>query len=215
MTRRWLPVAAASAGLLAWSNVVVPSLAASPAVRTAVNAAAAVALVAGARSAGMRLRELGVTRSTWHAGARWGSAGLAVASTGYLLALAVPAGRAALAGSAGSMAGGELAVRALVLIPLGTVLVEELAFRGVLLALARRQLPDRAAGVLTAAVFGLWHVRGALRTGSSVAGTVVLTACAGLVFAWLRLHTGSLLAPVGLHLGTNSVGLLAAAAAAR
>ena len=35
----------------------------------------------------------------------------------------------------------------------------------------------------------------------------------GVVFAWLRLRSGSLLAPMGLHLATNSIGLLAAAAA--
>jgi uncharacterized protein len=41
------------------------------------------------------------------------------------------------------------------------------------------------------------------------------TAAAGVLFAWLRLRSGSLLAPVLLHLATNSVGLLAAAAAVR
>ena len=41
------------------------------------------------------------------------------------------------------------------------------------------------------------------------------TAAAGLLFAWQRLRSGSLLAPALLHLATNSVGLGAAAAAIR
>lgn len=221
--RRWWPLATASAGLLAWSAVVVPALPPAPAVRTLANVAATVALVSVARRAGLASRELGVDRATWRAGARWGGAALAVATTGYLVALATPAGRDALAGSAAAgMTTGEVVARAVVLIPVGTVLCEEIAFRGVLLALARRQLPARPAGAVTALVFGLWHLGPALRAGAEVApllrsasaaGTVLVTGLGGVAFAWLRFRSGSLLAPVGLHLGTNSLGLLAAAAA--
>ncbi len=199
----------------------VPSLDSSSLVRTAVNAGATVALVVGARSAGLTLRELGIDRTTWRGGARWGAVALAASTAAYLVVLAFPAGRAVLAEgpggdlAVGGLSIGGLAVRALVLIPLGTVLAEEIAFRGVLLALARRQLSDRSAAVVTAVVFGLWHVGGALRTGSPVVAVVALTALGGLLLAWLRLRSGSLLAPVGLHLGANSVGLLAAAVAAR
>jgi membrane protease YdiL (CAAX protease family) len=41
------------------------------------------------------------------------------------------------------------------------------------------------------------------------------TAAAGVLFAELRLRSGSLLAPALLHLATNCLGLLAAAAAHR
>jgi membrane protease YdiL (CAAX protease family) len=41
------------------------------------------------------------------------------------------------------------------------------------------------------------------------------TAGAGVLLTWLRLRSGSLLAPVLLHLGANTLGMLAAAAAHR
>jgi membrane protease YdiL (CAAX protease family) len=121
---------------------------------------------------------------------------------------------------------GEVAYRALVHVPLGTVLWEELAFRGVLLAALARVLTLRAAVAVSAAVFGVWHVRptlSAVAVNDLVSGpllvwsTVLLgcaaTALAGILLAWLRLRTGSLLAPALLHLATNSLGTLAAAAA--
>ena len=124
--------------------------------------------------------------------------------------------------------GAAVAARALVRIPFGTVLVEEVAFRGVLQAAATRLLPLPAATALSCAVFGVWHVRpalnglaandlaaGPLATGGAVLATCLWTAAAGLLFTWLRLRSGSLLAPVLLHLATNSLGVLAAAAALR
>ena len=44
----------------------------------------------------------------------------------------------------------------------------------------------------------------------AVGAAVLGTALAGLVFCWLRIQSRSLLAPMGLHLATNSVGYLAA-----
>lgn len=41
------------------------------------------------------------------------------------------------------------------------------------------------------------------------------TTAAGVVLTWLRLRSGSLLAPAMLHRATNSLGVLAAAAAVR
>lgn len=209
--------------LLVWSSVVVPALPPSPAVRTAANLAGTTGLVAAARAGGLSWAELGIDRGTWRAGVRRGSLALGLASAGYLAALAVPASRAALARSAVTP-GRELAVRGLVAIPLGTVLCEEAAFRGVLLAAATRDRGARAAGVLTALTFGLWHVRTALdasdaptplRRWAAAAGTAVLTALGGGVLGRERVRTGSLLAPVGLHLGTNGAGLLAATVADR
>lgn len=222
--RRWLPLAVTAGVLLAWANLVVPALPPATGTRAAVNVGATAALVVVARRAGLTWRELGLDRATWRRGARFGGAVLAVGATGYLVALAVPAARSAVAGFApDELSTGELLVRALVLIPLGVVVCEEVAFRGVLLAVARRQLPVPAAVAVTSVVFGLWHVSTAVQdsrsvvspllAGASVAGTVVLTGLGGAIFAWLRLRSGSLLAPMGLHLATNSVGLLAAAAA--
>ena len=45
----------------------------------------------------------------------------------------------------------------------------------------------------------------------TVLATVAFTTVAGIVFAELRRHTGSLAAPIGLHWATNGLGVLAAA----
>lgn len=118
----------------------------------------------------------------------------------------------------------EVRRRALLRIPVGTALVEEIAFRGVLLALAG------GAGVgpvaVSSGVFGLWHVvptwqaavaNGAGRRSAAGAavGGVVVTAMAGAGLCWLRLATDSLLGPVLVHAAVNVGGLLAAVAAHR
>ncbi|SDQ05907.1 CPBP family intramembrane glutamic endopeptidase [Quadrisphaera sp. DSM 44207] len=223
--RRWAPLAALSLGLLGWSNVVVPHLPPGAGRRTLSAVAATAVLLLAARCAGLTRAELGLHPSTWGRGARWGAGALGVVVLGYGLVLAVPALRAGLADPrVDALSPGEVAVRALVLIPLGTVLWEEVAFRGVLLATAQRVLPPGRALAVTSAVFGLWHLSSAagvpvpaafpLPRVLSVVGVVLVTAAGGLALGWLRQRSSSLLAPVGLHLGTNSVGLAAAAAAA-
>jgi membrane protease YdiL (CAAX protease family) len=87
---------------------------------------------------------------------------------------------------------------ALVLFAVGVVapLAEEVVFRGVLLAgLARRIRPGLAL-VLTAVVFGLFHV-------PSHGFGAIMPAMLGLVFGWARLRTGGLTAPILLHAGNN------------
>jgi uncharacterized protein len=106
-------------------------------------------------------------------------------------------------------------------VPLGTALLEEVAFRGVLLGLLATLLGTRRAVVLSSLLFGLWHVRPAwgmavangagLGVGlASVAGSVVVTAIAGLAFCWLRLRTGHLAAPLVTHAGMNALATFAA-----
>ena len=124
------------------------------------------------------------------------------------------------------LTGRGVAYQALVRIPAGTVLWEEVAFRGVLQAALRRVLPGPAAIAVTSGVFGLWHVRPtveALRinqlaasrraAAGPVAAAVAATAAAGLLLSWLRERSGSLAAPVLLHLTANCGAALAACAA--
>ena len=105
--------------------------------------------------------------------------------------------------------------RALVRIPLGTVVLEEVAFRGV--------LAQVLSPVSAAVLFGLWHVLPTVRTldinglrrspwvvGGAVWGAVVLTAAVGLVFSGLVAATGSLLAPAMVHVAANSGATVAA-----
>lgn len=120
--------------------------------------------------------------------------------------------------------GRGLAYQTLVRVPLGTALLEEVAFRGVLFA-AWRPEGDVVAYAVSCAVFGLWHVAPAatmVRTNAPgarlvwpVAGTVVVTSLAGLALTVLRVETGSLAAPFALHATLNSLATLAGATAGR
>jgi membrane protease YdiL (CAAX protease family) len=117
-----------------------------------------------------------------------------------------------------------LAYRALVRIPLGTALPEELIFRGVLFGLL---LPEGQlqAALWSSLVFGLWHIAPAynrMEANGRVAGTgryalagalaaaVAATGAAGLAFTWLRVATGGIAAPLVLHATVNSLGMIAA-----
>lgn len=120
--------------------------------------------------------------------------------------------------------GAALAYQTLIRVPLGTALLEELAFRGVLFA-AWRGEGDATAYLISGAVFGLWHIAPAAtmvrlnapgaRLVWPVLGTVAATALAGAALTWLRVETGSLAAPVALHATLNSLATLAGARAGR
>jgi membrane protease YdiL (CAAX protease family) len=97
----------------------------------------------------------------------------------------------------------------------------------VLDAALRRVLPDPAAIAVSSGVFGIWHIRptiAALRINQVTAGgraewaqvaTAVLgmTAAGGLLSGFRR-YSGSLAAPVLLHLTANCGAALAARAVA-
>lgn len=157
--------------------------------------------------------ELGLERARLGSGLRWGGATFA-AITVVVIAAAVVAPDA-FADDRVDVSGAEVLWRILVVIPVGTVLLEELAFRGVLLGLLRRLTSTVRAVSVSSVVFGLWHVPGVLSgradDDSTIAvaalalGTVVATTIAGGLFTALRLRSGSLWAPVLAHIGTNSV----------
>lgn len=197
-----------AAALVAWNNAVLPRLGLGARGRAAANAAAAVAVSGAALAAGVSAAELG-----WRspgAGLRWGLAASAVPALVYPAMLAVPRIRARMASGARRADHTEWVF---VHIPLGTVLAEELAFRSVLYALARRASP-RWGLALGSAAFGLWHVTPARHAGDSVPGTVVFTAIASTLFDLLRERGGSVLAPALLHLAVNVGGAVAAETAA-
>jgi membrane protease YdiL (CAAX protease family) len=82
-----------------------------------------------ARVRGLTAADLGLARSTWPAGLRWGTAAATLVGAAYTLAYLITPVRQALPESDGEI--GRAALWAvLVAIPLGTVLPEELAFRG-------------------------------------------------------------------------------------
>jgi membrane protease YdiL (CAAX protease family) len=180
--------------------------------------------LAAAAASGLTADDLGLGRGRLGAGLRCGAAPSGALAAGWILLAAVPASRPALADQRiTSLSWPQVAYQVAVRIPVGTVLWEEVAFRGVLQAFLRRVLPAPAALAVTAAVFGIWHVRptvGALRinqlttnrrtVAGSVAGGVAGTAAAGLLLCWLRERSGSLAAPVLLHLSANCGAALAA-----
>jgi uncharacterized protein len=190
---------------------------------TPANAGAAGAALAAAAASGLTAADLGFGRGRWLPG-RLGSA-LAIATAGaWLAAAAVPAARPFLDDKrVTGLDGRGVAYQTLVRIPVGTVLWEEIAFRGVLQAALRRVMSEPAAIAVTSGVFGLWHVRptaGALRANglaegraravAGVAAGVAVTAAGGVLFSTLRARTGRLAAPVLLHAAINCGGLAAA-----
>lgn len=195
----------------------------------ALDLAAAAVLLAVARATGLSWTELGLSRRRVRSGLRWGGTAFGLVAAGLAVAVAVPVLRPLLADArAAGRDAGELAGELLVRIPLGTVLWEEIAFRGVLLAALARVLPLHRAVAVAAAVFGVWHVRPTLSglaandlaeatwlRAAAVLAVCTFTAVAGVLLSWLRLRSGSLLAPVLLHLATNTLGTVAAVAAHR
>lgn len=95
-------------------------------------------------------------------------------------------------------------------IPLGTVWSEETAFRGALATVAADAFGPAGGRLLQAVTFGLSHVPDARGTGQPVLGTVAVTGAAGWVFALLRERSGSLIAPMLVHLAINEAGAVAA-----
>lgn len=185
----------------------------------------AVLLVAVAYWAGLGASGIGLDRRhVWRAGVV-GLLGLGLVGLTFGTALAVPALRSIfVSGGMGAPVAGDLLWQVLVRIPLGTVVLEEVAFRGVLPALFGGGRHWRWGAVLgAAALFGLWHVYpalalqhnaivqqhfGALPIAVLPVLVMLAAAGAGVVLYWWR-HAGrGLLSPALMHLATNSGGLL-------
>jgi len=182
------------------------------------NAGVGIALLAGASLRGMTPVEVGTTRNRAVPGLRLGlGAGLGIATALGLLA-ALPATTRFFDDNRADVTLGGLLVEILVVIPLGTVLLEEIAFRGILLGLLGRSRDVRSAVLLSALAFGFWHIPptlssingNAATSGSSVVAAVGLVAgagaammSAGAFLAYLRTRSGSLIAPIAVHTVTN------------
>jgi membrane protease YdiL (CAAX protease family) len=220
-------VVALSAALLVYNNVVagfIPSPWYVPA-----NLAVVAAVWAAARRSGITATDLGLTARHAFTGLRWGTVAVAAALLVLAVALWVPVLRPALEDERVADIGYVLlAYRALLRIPFGTALLEEFAFRGVLLGAWRRRWGTSAAVAGSSFIFGLWHVRptleltttnGVAESGpgrvAAVVAAVVLTTAGGALFAWLRLRSRSLVAPVVAHAGMNSLAIVAAFVALR
>jgi len=163
--------------------------------------------------------DLGLRRDTVPAGLAWGFGALGLVFVVLLLAALIPSTNGFLHDSRAAISAGRMLYELSVSILLGTVIPEELAFRGLLLGAAVQVFRRSAAVLLTSVLFGLWHVAPTLHTMSDnqsvrhtpavlvVLGAVALTFAAGVVFCWLRLRSGSLVAPAIAHFATNGLAL--------
>ncbi|KAF3469893.1 CPBP family intramembrane metalloprotease [Streptomyces sp. Tu 3180] len=189
---------------------------------------ASVLLLGVLRRAGGTWADAGLGPGTLARGARWALAMMGLVGVVYLAGALLPATRTLFEDRRyDGMSASELAVRVLVLVPVGTVLVEEIAFRGVLYGLVRRARGAVRATTVSSLLFGLWHVLPSLHLATAkpaltavsgdavlgaapvVAATVLFTAAAGVLFCELRRRSGSLLAPMGLHWAVNAFGYVA------
>jgi uncharacterized protein len=193
----------------------------------AVNTAATAATLAAAAASGLTTADLGLRRDQLRSGLKLGASAAAPVVAAYALAALTPATRPLLDDQrVAGLERRQLAYHVLLRIPLGTVAWEETAFRGVLQAALRRILAEPAATAVASAVFGIWHVRptaealaanrlapapGARIT--AVAAIAAGTAAAGALLSLLRDRSGSLAAPVLLHLAANCTAPLASALA--
>lgn len=191
-------------------------------------AAAALAATILALGSGLTWADLGLGPATWGRGARWAAIIVVVVVAVIVAGLAIGPVRELFRNDAYSSLSWAL-LSAFVLIPLQTVLPEELLFRGVLLGALLRRHSDRAAIGAQALLFGLWHVvsslgladgnqgigdavgRGPVGVALGVLGAVAFTTIAGLIFGWLRVRTGSMLPAIALHWAANGAGAVAAA----
>ena len=186
------------------------------------NVVVVAALVVVARSCGLTAEELGWQR--WRRGAAFGATLAFLTLVVLLIGLAVPAMNELYEDDRVDGAVGLWLYHALVRIPFGTVLLEEMAFRSVVPAAAAVHLGVRRGALVASVLFGLWHVLPALGLGDvnpvfeDVFGTgawgtivavlfaVVGTTIVGLWWCWIRYWSGSVLATMIAHVASNSFG---------
>ncbi|OBH83792.1 abortive infection protein [Mycobacterium scrofulaceum] len=190
--------------------------------------AAAVGLVFLMRANGLDWADLGLGREHWKSGLGYAVVAVLVVASVIAVGVLLPITRPMFLNHRYATVSGAL-IASMVIIPLQTVIPEELAFRGVLHGALHRAWGFRGVALAGSLLFGLWHVATSLGLTSSnvgftrlfgggiagmlagVAGAVLATGAAGFVFSWLRRRSGSLIAPIALHWSLNGLGALAAA----
>lgn len=193
-----------------------------------VNLAAAVGLVAFARTRGLSWSELGLAREDLPRGLRDGAVASAPLVAAIALGVGIPMTRRLFVDERVVAATRREALfDMLVRIPLATAVAEELLFRSALFGLSTRERSALAAAVGTSVAFGLWHVAPSLHAhdanvaGAELAGrvggapatvvaTVAATAGAGAALAVLRIRSRSVAAPIVAHAALNTVAFVAA-----
>jgi uncharacterized protein len=190
--------------------------------------AAAVGLVILLRCNGLGWAEIGLGRDHWKSGMGYALAAVTVVVSVIAVGVLLPLTRPMFMNNHYATISGAL-IASMIIIPLQTVIPEELVFRGVLQGALNRAWGFRGVAVTGSLLFGLWHIATSLGLTSSNVGftrlfggglvgmlagvtlAVFATGAAGFVFSWLRRRSGSLIAPIALHWSLNGLGALAAA----
>jgi membrane protease YdiL (CAAX protease family) len=224
--RDWLLGTECAAGALALGLSIFSHRLVPPRLHTPAGLASGVLTVMLARGSGMTWEELGLSPRDAPRGTLAGIAAAAVLGTVTLSGLLVPRARHFYFDDRiVNVSLGRMMHEVFVRIPLGTALPEELVFRGALLGLLARRRSSLVATVASSVLFGLWHIlptidriesnpgtRHAhgdhLRMAAVVAATCTATTAGGLCFAWLRLRSGSVVAPILAHVTPNATGFL-------
>jgi membrane protease YdiL (CAAX protease family) len=187
-------------------------------------------LIAIARRDGRTWSELGLGRRSLRRGVIWGLALGGIVLAGYVVGYALPATHDLfLDDRVRHMSFARVAYYAFVRVPLGTVLLEEVAFRAVVPALFAVRTSTAVTATASAVLFGCWHILpalgldtvnpvatdtvGSLPSWVTVVGAVVAAGAVAVWFWYLRRRSDSLLAPMALHWSTNALGYLFAWAA--
>lgn len=166
----------------------------------------------GAAVSVLHRASLGLRPPNLWTGLRWGAAAATPVMIAVAATTAIPPVRDGMvARTLPADAGRWLLLR----IPVGTVWTEELAYRAALGRVAGRAFGVFGGNLVAAAVFGLSHVADARTAGESVPGTVLVTGAAGWILGWLYAKSGSLAAPMLVHLAVNEAGAVAALAVQR
>ncbi|MHB1874702.1 MAG: CPBP family intramembrane glutamic endopeptidase [Streptosporangiaceae bacterium] len=188
---------------------------------------AALVLLGFARYRGLTWAQLGLGRDRLRSGLLWGGGAIAVVAGIYLAGILLPLSRPAFLDSRYHLGLSGALLTAFVIIPVGTVLIEEVAFRSVLWGMLSRHMAAWRVLLISSLLFGLWHVLPSLHLDSAnrgvnevmshagtaasvitIAATVAFTALGGVVAGELRRRSGSLLASAGMHWATNALGVL-------
>ncbi len=171
-------------------------------------------LVAAASSRGISRAEMGLERRDLRRGVRYGLGAATVAVVVIAGIAVIPATRTQFDNPDFESIELPLVLwEVLVRIPALTAGFEELAFRGVLLAVLVGRFVAKVAVGIQSVLFGLWHILptvGPGVTSTDVVVAVVFTTAAGVLFGVLRRRSGSLVAPLILHAAVNSTTFLAA-----
>jgi hypothetical protein len=222
-TRRRVPGLVAALGLLAAVNVLTGIV--WPAAAVPAKLVVAALLLVIAHACGLTWGDLGLGRRGLGRGVLVGLLAVLLVAVVYGIGLALPPTRSAFVDTRAAGPVGAMLYAALVRIPFGTVLVEEIAFRSVVPGLVGGTWWRRT--LLASAAFGLWHIVpslglnsanaavGATLGGWGVVGraalAVVATFGAGILLCWWRSWgRDHLAAPILAHLATNSLGVVLA-----